>query len=98
MKKTIDSCEGIILLSEYNGICIQVINVRSEVVEFSLHKGTTSYLLKSSYGIDVLNRFQAIRILDQLNVLNKQSNFRAFRIVNEEDFSEITEPRFSRAV
>lgn len=64
-------------------VCFQVYNIRNLKAQFSLHKGNNNYLFRSCYGIDVLSKPEAIKMLDELNKFVEQKRFSSFRIVEE---------------
>jgi hypothetical protein len=96
--KTMGAYQGTVLLTEYKGICIQVYNVRTGNVEYSLHKGATNFLFHDkAFGIQPLDRVGSIKILEKLNDLVLNSNFKAFRIASEDEQDKaLTIPTFTK--
>lgn len=82
---TMKAYQGLVLLSEYKKVCIQVYNIRTGRVEYSLHKGSSQFLFNDkALGIQILSKMEAIQILEKLNDLVLKSNFKAFRIASED--------------
>lgn len=77
--------ENIVLLIEAQpGVCFQVYNTRNGKVEYSLHKGSKQFLLKTDSEIFVLDKLKTLELLKQMELLIKKSNFRASRIAVED--------------
>lgn len=64
-------------------ICFQVYNIRNKQAQFSLHKGNNNYLFRSCYGIDILTKPEAVKMLNELNKFVEEKRFSSFRIMEE---------------
>lgn len=58
-----------------NPVMFRVFNRRSNITVYELHKGNRDFMFKSDFGIDYFNKVRCIKLIKDLKVLVKNSNF-----------------------